>query len=369
MKYLKKLPKGWHPPHCPSPKCIYHHPVKGGFPCKEDGTYLRKTDNRRIQRYLCKSCGRSFSTQTFSITYWLKNPSLIKDVFMKTVGCMANRQIARDLDLNPSTIDRIISRLGRHSFLFHCKHLQNTPPPTEIVVDGFVSFENSQYFPFHHHNAVEKDTDFFFYFTESEVRRSGTMTEKQLFRREVLEKLHGKPDSQAVRKDMTHLLQVTLKGQTSAVVHSDAHQSYPRAIKDTNCDITHVVTPSTDHRDRHNKLWVINLLDLIVRHSSSNHKRETIAWSKRRQSSAERLGIFLVYRNYGKARREKKPKGPTPAMARGMFDHRLSVEEIFGERIFRDHIELPARWAEYYDRKVVTRALAKNKTHDLKYAR
>ena len=245
----------------------------------------------------------------------------------------------------------------------------NGPAPKEIVVDGFVTFERSQNFPFHHHNAVEKETDFFIYFTDSEVRRSGKMTVKQAIRRKELEMIHGKPDGHAVRKDMAHLLKVSLAGQSSAVVHSDGHKSYLRAIKETPCDITHIITSGKDHRDKHNKLWEINLLDLLIRHSSSNHKRETIAWSKRRQSSSERMGIFLVYRNYIKVRREKKPHGPTPAMASGMFDHQLTVEDVFGERIFRDHIELPERWSEYYDKKVVTRALPKNKTHDLKYAR
>ena len=225
------------------------------------------------------------------------------------------------------------------------------------------------FYPFHHHNAVEKETDFFIYFTDSEVRRSGVMTTTQKIRRDALEAMHGKPDSQAERKDMTHLLQVTLSGQTSAVVHSDGHQSYPRAIRETACDIDHIVTPGKNHRDRHNKLWPINLLDLLIRHSGANHKRETIACSKRRQASAERLVIFLVWRNYIKSRREKKPRGPTPAMERGMSDHQLSVAEIFDKRIFRDHVELPERWAEYYDRKVVTRCLAKNNVHDLKYAR
>ena len=168
---------------------------------------------------------------------------------------------------------------------------------------------------------------------------------------------------------MTHLLKETLKDQTSAVVYSDGHKSYPRAIRDTEYEISHVVTPGKKHRDKHNNLWAINLLDLLIRHSSSNHKRETIAWSKRRQSSADRLSIFLVWRNYIKVRREKDPTGPTPAMARGMFDHHLTVEEIFSERIFRDHVELPDRWSEYYERKVLTRALPKNNTHDLKYAR
>ena len=369
MMYLKNTPNGWHPPHCPNPKCKYHKPLPEGFPHKEDGTYLRMTDNRRIQRYLCLSCKRSFSTQTFSTTYWLKYPHLIKDVFMKTVGCMANRQIARDLQVSPSTIDRILARMGRHCFLFHTKQMQAAAPLSEIVIDGFVTYENSQYSPFHHHLAVDKDSDLFIYFTDSEVRRSGTMTAYQKARREVLETLHGRPDPQAERKDVTHLLQVALAGQTSAIVHSDGHKSYPRAIRDTDCQIRHIVTPGKDHRDKYNNLWVINLTDLLIRHNSSNHKRETIAASKRRQSSAERLVAFLIWRNYIKPRREKQPRGPTPAMERGMFDHKLTVEEVFSERIFRDHIELHDRWAEYYDRAIVTRALPINRRHDLQYAR
>ena len=195
------------------------------------------------------------------------------------------------------------------------------------------------------------------------------MKDEQIERRKELDKLHGLPDPEAVRKDMTHLLQVTLNGQTSATVYSDGHQSYNRAIRDTACRIVHSVTPGKEHRDSRNKLWPINLLDLLIRHSSANHKRETISWSKRRQSSADRMVIFLVWRNYMKVRREKNPRGPTPAMVRGMFDHRLSVEEIFSERIFRDHIELPKRWAEYYEGKVVTRVLPVNRVHKLIYAK
>jgi hypothetical protein len=288
---------------------------------------------------------------------------------MKTVGGMANRQISRDLKVNPGTIDNVLARLARHCFLFHTMNMQHAAPPAEIVVDGFVTFETSQYYPFHHHNAVEKDSDFFIYFTDSNVRRSGTMTAAQKVRRNELEALHGRPDPQAVRKDMAHLLDVALKDQVSAVVHSDAHQSYPAAIRTVDCDIRQVVTPGRQHRDRRNKLWPVNLLDSLIRHSSANHRRETIAWSKRRQASAERLVIFLVWRNYVKSRREKRPRGPTPAMVRGICDHRLDVAEILSGRLFRDHTELPDRWAEYYERKVVTKPLAVNRAHELRYAR
>jgi len=369
MKLYKKIPKGWQPPHCPSPKCLFHNPLIEGFTFKKAGFYDRLLDGKRIQRFTCKLCGRSFSTQTFSTTYWQKRPDLDVQILMKTVGGMANRQIARDLNVAPSTVDRHIERLGRHSLLLHYKFWQYAEPPTEVVVDGFQSFELSQYYPFHHHIAVEKDTDFFIYFTDSELRRSGSMKEEQKKRRAELETLYGVPDPQAVRKDMRQLLEVTLQNQTSATVHSDAHKSYPWAIRKTDCRITHVVTPGKDHRDRHNKLWEVNLTDLLIRHSSANHKRETIAWSKRRASSAYRMAIFMVWRNYGKGRREKDRASPTPAMARGLLDHKMDVQEMLSGRIFRDHIALPERWAEYYDMTVKTRALGKQRGHALTYAR
>lgn len=281
---------------------------------------------------------------------------------------MANRQIARDLKVNPGTVDRHIQRIARHCLLFHTRVMENSKPPKEIVVDGFETFELSQYYPFHHHVAVEKDTDFFLYFTDSELRRKGTQTPLQKKRRIELETQHGRPDPQAIRKDMQHLLDVTLHGQSSAVVHSDAHPSYLKSIKNTKCEVDHIVTPGKNHRDRHNNLWEVNLLDLLIRHSGANHKRETIAFSKRRQSSSERLVVFLVWRNYIKRRREKDRASPSPAMVRGLFDRRMEFEDIFCERIFRCHVELPHRWAQYYERKVQTRALKINSEHRLSYA-
>jgi hypothetical protein len=287
---------------------------------------------------------------------------------MKTVGGMANRQIARDLNLEPATVDHHLSRLGRHCLLLHLLLMKQARPPQEIVVDGFESFEYSQYFPIHHHLAVEKDTDFLLYFTDSELRRKGRMTERQKKRRTELEHLYGRPDPQAITKDMAELLAVTLRGQTSATVYSDDHRAYRRAIRQVDCRIRHRVTPGKAHRDQNNTLWAVNLVDLLLRHASANHKRETLAWSKRRQCSAERLAIFLVWRNYMKGRREKERASPTPAMARGMLTSPLTLAEILDRRIFPGHLELPPRWRAYYFKQVKTRALVVQRCHELKYA-
>jgi hypothetical protein len=322
----------------------------------------------RIQRFTCRACGRSFSSQTFSSTYWQKRPDLAAQIFMKTVGGMANRQIARDLRVSPATVDHHLSRLGRHCLLFHLAQIQDTSAPTEIVVDGFETFEFSQYYPFHHNLAVEKGTDFLLYFTDSELRRKGRMTEHQKRRRAELERRFGRPDPKAIETGMTELLDVVLQGRASATVHSDDHRAYVRAIRRLECEIRHLVTPGSAHRDQDNKLWEVNLADLLIRHSSANHKRETIAWSKRRQCSAERLAIFLVWRNYLKGRREKVRGSPTPAMARGMVGRPLAVEEVLGARLFPGHAALPPSWERYYFKVVSTRAIAHERRHELKYA-
>ena len=167
---------------------------------------------------------------------------------------------------------------------------------------------------------------------------------------------------------MTELIAVSLKGTSHATVYSDDHKSYPPAIRRVECEITHHVTSSKARRTRSNPLWEVNLADLLIRHSGSNHKRETIAWSKRRQAAAERLFAFVVWRNFIKGRREKVRGSPTPASARGMDTGVNQVDDIFRERIFRDHVNLPPRWSEYYDRTVETRALGRHRYHNLKYA-
>ena len=356
------------PPFCPSPNCPFHNGLTPGWRYKKTGFFWRQAKPRRIQRFTCLHCRRSFSSQTFSVTYWLRRPDIFPQLLTKTVGCMANRQIARDLGVSPPTIDRQLERLGRHCMVFHSRLMADAKPVREMAIDGFVTFEKSQYQPFHHHIAVEQGTDFFVYFTDSEVRRSGKMTNFQRRFRADFERAFGRPDSQAVRKDMRELLEVVIGGQPEVTIYSDDHRAYPSAMRGLAPRINHHVTSSKERRDIHNPLWVVNLGDLLIRHCSANHKRETIAWSKRRQASAERMAIFLVWRNYLKGRREKVRGSPTPAMARGMLEQPLTVTDILEKRIFRTHVSLPPRWALYYTRKVETRGLAGQRERIRAYA-
>ena len=109
------------------------------------------------------------------------------------------------------------------------------------------------------------------------------------------------------------------------------------------------------------------MLDLIIRHGTAAHKRQTIAWSKRRQGSAEKLTVFQVWRNT-MCRRWQNGPAESPAMLKGMLPKILTVADVLKQRLFRTRIALSERWSRYYDRAVLTPALGRNRTHQLKYA-
>jgi transposase-like protein len=355
------------PPFCPNSNCRHHRDLQAPWRWKRAGFYGRRSAPHLIQRFTCLVCGRSFSSQTFSTTYWLKRPDLLERVFMKAVGGMANRQIARDLEVAPSTIDRVLARLGRHCMLLHAALTARTQPTGPVVLDSFESFEFSQFFPFQHHLLTEADTSFFWHFTDSPLRRKGRMTAAQKRRRVELEGLLGRPDPKAVEQDVRHLVHATLVGLDAVTIRTDDHRAYPRAFGTLPGRVEHQVTSSRERRTPQNPLFEINLLDVLIRHSQANHRRETIAWSKRRQGSADRLAVFLVWRNYVKWRWEKRSRR-TPAMLKGILSRRLRISEILENRLFPSRIRLGTRWAEYYRRTVTTPVLGTNRRHELRYA-
>jgi len=280
---------------------------------------------------------------------------------------MANRQIARALDCAPSTVTHQISRLGRHCLLFQASELERVARVGEIVIDGFESFEYSQYFPFHHNVAVEVESGYFLFHTDSPLRRKGRMTAHQKRRRVELEAALGRPAPDAVRSGIRELLEpIAAKGVTLAI-RSDDHKAYPPAMRQLGCRITHIVTSSKARRDDRNPLWEVNLVDLMIRHSTAAHKRETIAWAKRRQASAEKLAIFQVWRNYVK-RRWENGEAVSSAMLKGLANRLLRVRDVLAGRRFRQQVPLPRTWSRYYDRAVETPALGVNRMHTLTYA-
>lgn len=357
----------WTPPHCPNPNCPFHNPLAQGWRCRRCGFHRRRKPPYRVPRFQCLHCRRSFSSQTFSTSYWLKRPELLRHLFLATCNGMANRQIARTFGCAPSTVTNLLSHLGRHCLLFQRHFCQFASPAVDISLDGLVSYETSQYYPFEHLVSVDNDTSYILHFADIPLRRSGRMTAKQKVQREKLEERHGRPRPRAAQRAAEEVLRESLPPEGQAVVRSDEHQAYERALRRLGRKVDHQQTSSRDYRGRHNGLFEINSLDSFLRHSSANHRRETIAPSKRRQGSTERLAVFTVWRNFVKRRWENGPD-VTPAMLRQIVDRVLTVEEILSRRLFVTQVRLSEWWSDYYWRRVQTVVLPVNRQHTLRYA-
>jgi len=135
------------PPFCPNPDCDSHVSPQG-WRFKKKGFFSRARRPRRVQRYLCQHCGRNFSRQTFSLTYWLKRPELLRPLFWRVLGCSGFRQIAREFGVQPLTVQRQVERLGRHCLLVHEELRPRGSPREPLVLDGFRTLESGHYWPF-----------------------------------------------------------------------------------------------------------------------------------------------------------------------------------------------------------------------------
>ena len=341
-----------------------------GWRWRRAGTHRRKAPPHLVQRFRCLDCGRSFSTQTFRTTYWLKRPELQVPILKQVSACSAYRQTARVLGCVHSTVLNQARRLGRHCLLFERRRAPPRPPDEPVVLDGLQSYEYSKYWPFDLNHLTGAKTHYFYAFNLAELRRSGSMTDRQKRQRERLEKRHGRPDPRATRKMVERLLRRLTGRPCTLRLRSDEHAAYEQAVKRLiGWRVEHLQVSSKAPRTPQNPLFPANLLDLLMRHGGANHKRRTIAWSKRRQSAMLRSAIFQVDRNWMRGVRARDGrKSPTPAMLRGLVRHRLEAEDVLAKRLFPSRVDLDEELREAYFERIPTRQIARPRTHDLVYA-
>jgi hypothetical protein len=350
------------PPFCPHLSCDFHRNPKG-WRYTRWGTYTRSCPRvRTIARFRCSHCRRTCSQQTFQTTYWLRRPELLVSIAERAVAGCGLRQIARSVRCSPTTVMTHLARLGRHALLFLERHRPRGVLREPLVVDGFESFAFSQYYPLHLNLAVGADSHFVYGFTESELRRKGRMTAKQKGKRQQEEQNWGRPDPRAIEKGMAQLASLVIPNEGDAVIRSDEHRAYPRALR-KHRPVRHEVTSSKAARTARNPLFPVNRQDLMLRHCGANHRRETIAFSKTRAGVIERAALQAVWMNFVKAVSEKKRPEVTPAMRLGVCDEKGSLRRILAGRIFRSRMELPKVWRDYYERRVRTRRIPGARLH------
>jgi hypothetical protein len=91
---------------------------------------------------------------------------------------------------------------------------------------------------------------------------------------------------------------------------------------------------SAEAISRDGAMFPVDQLHQLLRHTCSDHKRETISFGRRLESILGRAHLIAVWKNFIKARSERKPDRSTPAMRLGLADRRWHWEQVLSRRLF-----------------------------------
>ena len=113
---------------------------------------------------------------------------------------------------------------------------------------------------------------------------------------------------------------------------------------------------SADAIERDFAMFPVDQLHQLLRHTCSDHKRETIAFGRRLESIMGRAYLMTVWKNFIKSRSERRPDRTTPAMRLGLTDTRWRFERLLSRRLFPEREEMCEIASKIY-RKTWTRGL------------
>ena len=173
--------------HCPNPDCPqYRNPSRRWY--VHIGSY-RTAAHGVVRRVRCRSCGRSASTQTFSVYYYTKRRLPLADVYARLRGGSSQRDIARTYHVSPGAIRTAVYRLGRQAIGAQARLLSDWTGREPVVFDGLQSVLTSQDYPCHLTTALSSSSELVFDMTHTVLRRGGRMRGAQKRRRERKERV------------------------------------------------------------------------------------------------------------------------------------------------------------------------------------
>ena len=370
------------PPHCPWPKCSEHRRDTAGYRFLRCGGYFHRT-GRRIARFRCLACGRTFSRRSFSTSYYLKRPELLAPIAAGLVAGSAHRQIARSLGCAPSTVTRQSARLGRHGILLLALALDSLRGSLDEPLGGdhFETFEFSQDLPFGVFTAVGRRSWFVYGVDPAPHRRTGRMTAAQALRLESRPHRETRGGYRASFRRSLDLLLPLVGSPNRLRLACDGKNDYRQVLARRADRLRFLLechpnpkrgpqgSPrSPQARARDEAMFAVDQLHALLRHSLANHKRETIAFGRRLNAIVERIFLAAVWRNFVKGRSERRPDRTTPAMRLGLTDRPWSWRRLLGRRLFPKRSHLPPAWLDLYRRDWITPVLPVNTRHRLRHA-
>jgi hypothetical protein len=334
------------PPFCPNKACRNHQHPQGEIWYKPFGWYVTKAMGK-VKRYACLTCGKSFSEQTFRLSYYLHLHIDFRDIFYRISACEGVRAMARYFQVTDKVIANRVGRLARQAIGVMAGLRSDFVCQEPLAADGFESFIRSQYSPNNIHHLIGSASQYVHACDLAHIRRKGRMTAYQKQKRSQLERgersLSGEIFASFDR--LCHTIREIAGPNGPIVLHTDEKKEYRAVLTANRClegKVRHLTTSSRKARTFRNPLWAVNYYDRELRKDQAAHVRETTRWSQETNNCLERLYVYAGYHNFFKPFRIKQRDTRSHAEVAGFDKKKIErlLRSFFTRRFFFTRVDL-----------------------------
>jgi hypothetical protein len=266
----------------------------------KSGHFLRRSDHVRVQRFYCKACKRSFSTESKSALKYQKKRHLNDFLFSLFASGTSQRRAALLLAVNKKTVVRKFVFLGKVCVLdiSEKKHLPERTF-THVTFDEMETFEHTKMKPLSILLLVEDKTRLILDFKVSSMKAKGLLAARA-------RKKYGVRKEER-KKNLYELLK-TLKTLSPhlATIKSDMCPHYPAPVKEILPESLHqvfkgkrgcVVGQGELKAGGHDPLFWLNHTAAMLRANINRLFRRTWNTTKKAECLKYHIAIYVFYHN------------------------------------------------------------------------
>ena len=329
------------PPCCPYARCPSRR--RGLTPILTyRGSYVRRCDGRRVPRFRCRRCHRSFSSQTFRLDYRQRKPWLNARIAHFLCAKTTLRKTAEILGVDRKTVELRLDLFGRHCRELHEAFLERYRARAgglrgSMMMDELETFEvDRRLFPITVPVLIEEHTYFVVHVDTAPLGPRGGLKEadrKRLARHVALHGPRRNRSREAVRRTLEAWRRHAAPGGATQL-STDRKSTYRPLLRSVFAGqgVSHSVYSSKSPRTHGNPLFPINHTNAMLRDSLSRLVRRTWGNSKKRLRLKSHLWVFVVFRNYVREITRAAPR-VSAAMALGVAGRRWKWSEVLRWRV------------------------------------
>ncbi|MEM9802679.1 MAG: hypothetical protein AAGA20_20300, partial [Planctomycetota bacterium] len=308
------------------------------------GSYKARVHTAPIPRYRCRGCRRTFSRQTFRLSYRDRKPHLNARVAWALASGLWFRKTARDVGMTRNNLEKKARKHFRHLHRLNRNLLRRGPLLPRDPVDGPLTFQFDEFESYETRRntrpvtiatAIEKDSRFMIAAIVAPIRPHGRMTKQRLAAIAEDEARFGRRQHLSRLACLIALRRAATfrPEETDVALETDEKPSYAEIAKAAfhGKKLVHSTTPGRAPRGAGTRLFPINQAEAKGRMHLGRIQREMPYGTKWRRYLSRHLELHVAWRNWVRPR-FYRDDAKTPAEFAGYAERPMAKSELLGWR-------------------------------------